>query len=285
MLLSEAFTEYVQIFVKPYQASGTVRSFECAKKSFINYKDIILDELTQEYVLQWQTTNIESGVSPNTIRGYTEKLRKVLRHFRAKGENCLSPDLVYSPRKIEKNPEYLTAKEVKQLIDEALKKRHGRSKISRYRTAAIISILYSTGLRISEMCKLDIEHIKTPEVAIIGKYGRHRIVYLDPRTQYLIKEYLSLRADEHPALFLSGYGHRLDPNKVRETFRCLSKFYGKQVHPHMLRHSYATNLMSNGGHIFKVKELMGHSSIQSTSRYLHVTNPELKEAYTKYHSV
>ena len=285
MLLSEAFDQYIRVFVQPYQASGTVRSFECAKKSLANYKEINLDDITQEYVLQWQTFNIGNGVSPNTMRGYTEKLRKVLRHFRAKGENCLSPDLVYSPRKIEKNPEYLTALEIKQLIDEALKKRHGRPKIARYRTAAIISILYSTGLRISEMCQLDIEDVKTPEVAIIGKYGRHRIVYLDTRTQYLIKEYLELREDDHPALFLSGYGNRIDSCKVRETFRCLSKFYGKPVHPHMLRHSFATNLMSNGGHIFKVKELMGHSSIQSTSRYLHVTNPELKEAHAKYHTV
>ena len=282
MKISEAFELYIQRFVVPYQARGTRTVFECAKKSIVAYRDIELEALDLDFVLKWQTS---TEASENTVRGYTEKLRKVLKYWKANGVNCLDFSLVPSPRRKINIPEWLSAKEVKKLINEALKKRNGRSEIGRLRMAAIISVLYSTGLRVHELCKLNRTEIKGHSITIIGKGGRPRLVFFDRRSIYHLNNYLEKRTDNHPALFVSGAGKRLSPDKVRDCFRNLSKYTDKEVHPHTLRHSYATNLLQNGCHIFTLKQLMGHASIQSTQQYLHLVDKDLEDAHHKFHSV
>jgi integrase/recombinase XerD len=282
--LSEAFLEYIAIYVAPYQSQATVKQFRCAMQS-LKAQEILLKDLDQAFIISWQQSNLRQGKSANTIRGYTEKLRKVLRYHRAKGADCLSPDLVHSPPKDDKNPEWLTPKEVDKFIKEALRKRPGRSEKCRLRNGAIISTLYSSGLRIAELAKLNIEDIRTNSVSIIGKNKKHRIIFIDNRSRELIKMYLKLRKDSNPALFVSTEGNRIDPCKIREAFRLLSKPFGKRVHPHSLRHSYATNLLNNGCHIYTLQRLMGHSNIISTQQYLHLVDKDLEESYQKFHSI
>lgn len=282
MKISEAFELYVLCFVTPYQSPGTVSVFRYAQKSLKEFQDIELTELDQNYVLAWQRS-LEKKLSANTIRGYTEKLRKVLKYHKASGVDCLDYTLVHSPRKNETVPEWLTSKEVKKLIQEALKKRNGKSGLTRYRMAAIIAILYSTGLRVHELCNLNKKDIKGLSITIIGKGRKPRIVFLDRRSVYYLDLYLEKRKDNHPALFTSLMDERLTPHKVRACFRRLSHYIGKEVHPHTLRHSYATNLLENGCHIYTLQRLMGHSSIQSTQQYLHLVDKDLEEAFDKYH--
>lgn len=282
MKISEAFELYVLCFVTPYQSPGTARVFRYAQKSLKDFQDIELSELDQKFVLAWQRS-LEKKLSANTIRGYTEKLRKVLKYHKASGVKCLDYTLVHSPRKEETIPEWLTAQQVNELIREALKKRNGKALITRHRMAAIIAVLYSTGLRVHELCNLNKKDIKGLSITIVGKGRKPRIVFLDKRSIYYLNDYLSLRKDNHPALFVSLGAERLTPHKIRECFRRLSEHFGKEVHPHTLRHSYATNLLSNGCHIYTLQRLMGHSSIQSTQQYLHLVDKDLEEAFTKYH--
>jgi len=285
MLLSEAFLEYMAIYVAPYQSPATLKQFRCALQSIIMSNDIKLEDLDQIFIIKWQQANLKKGISANTLRGYTEKLRKVLRYHQAKGNKCISPELVHSPPKDEKNPEWLTPKEVTLFIQEALARKPGRSHLCRYRNGAIIATLYSTGLRIAELTRLNREDLKSNSIAIIGKNKKHRIIFIDNRSKILIQEYLLHRKDANPALFTSTEGNRIDPCKIREAFRLLSKATGKRIHPHTLRHSYATNLLSNGCHIYTLQQLMGHSSIISTSKYLHLVNKDLEQAYSKYHTI
>lgn len=285
MKLSEAFSVYIESFVRPYQSQATVRQFQCTLKSILYKNDPLLEDLDQKTIVDWQQSKIRQGTSPNTIRGYTEKLRKVLRYHQAIGNQCLSPELVHSPQKDEKNLEWLTPKEVCKLIRLAKARHHGRSELSRLRSTAIIATLYSTGLRISELASLNREDIKNDSISIIGKNKKHRIIYLDRRSKTLICEYLKKRQDNNPALFVSGQNNRIDPNKIRETFRLISNDFGKRVHPHSLRHSYATNLLSNGCHIYTLQRLMGHSNIISTQQYLHIVDKDLEEAYKRYHTL
>ena len=283
MLLSEAFDAYIQHYVIPYQSGGTVRVFQRAKLSICK-TDKPLDELTTKDVLNWQNKLLNS-CSPNTVRLYTEKLRKVLAYNQSLGNTCLSPQLVHSPKPNITAVEWLTPCEVKLFIDEALKKRHGRSKVGRYRNAAIIALLYSTGLRVHELTKLDRDSIiNQKSITITGKGGKQGIVFVDKRSLYLISEYLELRTDTNRALFVTLDGNRLCTDKIREVFTCLSRYYPKKVHPHMLRHSYATNLLENGCHPFTMQRLMRHSTFLSTQKYLHIVNKELEEAYEKYHN-
>lgn len=284
MKLSDTFLEYIENYVRPYRSIKTVWQFQFALKSITQFKDPPILEVSQEFVLSWQKKQLDKGLSPNTIRGYTEKLRKVLKYARAKGIKCMSPDLVHSPPKRHSNPEWFSEAEVSKIIKLALKPRERCSKLNRTRLGALIALLYSTGLRVSEIAKLDVENIKSETIPIIGKQNKHRVVFVDNRSKRLINNYLKLRTDENPALFVSNTGARLDTCKIREQFRCLSKLYGKRIHPHALRHSYATNLLQNGCHIYTLQRLMGHSNIVSTSVYLHVLDPELKEAYSKFHS-
>jgi site-specific recombinase XerD len=281
MKISEAFELYVLCFVTPYQSSGTAGVFKRAQKSFKKFQDIELTELDQSYVLGWQKSL--SHLSPNTVRGYTEKLRKVLKYHRASGVDCMDYTLVHSPKKQETVPEWLSAKEVNKLIQESFRRRHGRSKITRYRTTAIVAILYSTGLRVHELCNLNKKDIKGLSISVIGKGQKPRIVFLDKRSVYYLNEYLNLRKDNNQALFVNLQGDRLITDCVRDSFAKLSKYIGKEVHPHTLRHSYATNLLENGCHIYTLQRLMGHSSIQSTQQYLHLVDKDLEEAFDKYH--
>ncbi len=282
MLLSEAFDAYIQHYVIPYQSGGTVRVFQRAKLSICK-TDKPLDGLTTQDVLNWQN-NLLNTCSPNTVRLYTEKLRKVLAYHQALGYKCISPTLIHSPKPHQTAVEWLTSYEVKLFIDEALKKRHGRSKVGRYRNAAIISLLYSTGLRVHELTNLDRDSIiNDKSITITGKGGKQGIVFVDKRSLYLISEYLELRTDTNRALFVTLDGNRLCTDKIREVFACLSKHFHKKVHPHMLRHSYATNLLTNGCHPFTMQRLMRHSTFLSTQKYLHIVNRELEEAYVKYH--
>lgn len=286
MKLSEAFTTYIGGYAAVYQNPSTVRQINYANKSII---EIIGDKdfckLEEQDIILWQSKRLEQGINPNTIRGYTEKLRKVIKYHRARGVDCINPEVVYSPPKLNTVMEYLTKKEVDEFIRLAGTKKPGRSTYNRYKNKAIVATLYSTGLRISELCSLNKDDFRRGDIiSLVGKGNKPRIVFVDERAKQAISEYLLLRKDANNALFVTHEGKRISPSKVRETFRIISKDFGSRVHPHSIRHAYATNLLHNGCHVFTLSRLMGHSSIQSTAKYLHVEDPELLEAHKRFHT-
>ncbi len=106
---------------------------------------------------------------------------------------------------------------------------------------------------------------------------------VDKRSIYLINQYLALREDDNEAMFVTLQGDRLCTDKIREVFSCTSAHFTKKVHPHMLRHSFATNLLENGCHPYTMQRLMRHSTFLSTQKYLHIVDKELEQAHNKYH--
>lgn len=271
-------------FVRVYQSVGTYRQFEYAKKSLVDtIGDKELSELTEEDIIMWQSIKLEV-ISTNTMRGYTEKLRTVIKYHRARGYQCINPEVVYSPKKEIKIAEYLTSREVNQLIKVALEPKQGRSRLCAAKNAAIIATLYSTGLRIAELCNLKIGDLNKNAVTVIGKGSKPRIVYMDKRANKLVKAYHILAGITSGPVFQNNTGQALSTHTVREAFTLLSKDFGKRVHPHTMRHSFATNLLANGCHIYTLSRLLGHSSIQTTAKYLHIEDPELSTAYRKYHT-
>lgn len=285
MLFSMAFNTYIKdVIVFRNLSAKTEESYVYAKKSFIKaFGDIEIDTLTFNHVRDWQKKN--KSISHNTLRGYICCLRQVLSHLQALKVKCISPDLIPVPKRDTVAVEYYSKQEIAKVIY-SIKRKQGCTKANLVRNKLIIALLYSTGLRVNELCNLNVRDVMEDTISIIGKGNKPRICFIDSRSRKLIDCYLELRTDSQPWLLMGSKGRRMTTGDVRHLFDRLRKCTEfKTIHPHAIRHSYATNLLENGAHIFMLKELMGHSSISSTAVYLHVKNPELKQAYSKYHTI
>ncbi len=187
------------------------------------------------------------------------------------------------------------------------------------RDSAILSLLFSTGLRVSELTNLDRDQVnlKTDELTVVGKGGKARLVFISEYARNSLANYLKRRKDRDPALFvrhgkravaatkakLSEHREkpgeykvkvdgddtsllRLTPRTIQRIVKYCAKKAGitKDVHPHTIRHSFATDLLSNGADIRSVQQLLGHSSITTTQIYTHVTNKQLRDIHKKFHA-
>ena len=172
------------------------------------------------------------------------------------------------------------------------------SKIEGVRDKALLETLFSTGLRVSELAKLDREQINLDkgEFGIIGKGRKERLVFLSDAAKEWIGKYLSQRKDNYKPLFIR-YSGKEDPSRsgenmrltVRSIERTLEKYVKKakipiKATPHTLRHSFATDLLINGADIRSVQEMLGHANISTTQIYTHITNRQLKEVHKAFHS-
>lgn len=155
------------------------------------------------------------------------------------------------------------------------------------RDQVILELLYGSGLRVSELVGLDRGDIEYDVglVRVFGKGGKERVVPLTQPALQALRNYLKLRNDQGKALLINYQGTRLSPRSVR---RILDKMVAKvslalHVHPHMLRHSFATHLLDGGADLRSVQELLGHSKLSSTQIYTHLTREKLKEVHANAH--
>jgi len=161
------------------------------------------------------------------------------------------------------------------------------------RDRAILETLFSTGMRVSELCSLDrFINLSRGEITIRGKGEKLRVVFLSDRARAAIKNYLDKRQDADEPLFISiSHGKdpkilgRINPRTVQRLVNKYARAAGitGKVTPHQLRHQFATDLLLNGADLRSVQELLGHSNISTTQIYTHVTNRELKEVHKSFH--
>ncbi|MEX0587456.1 MAG: site-specific tyrosine recombinase/integron integrase [Patescibacteria group bacterium] len=165
------------------------------------------------------------------------------------------------------------------------------------RDRAILELLFSTGLRVSELVGLDVKdvNLKTREISVMGKGRKIRVVFVSDSAAVALDSYLSTRQDEYKPLFIRYKGgHPVDPEgwDARLTVRSIQKLVKKYAliagiavdpSPHTLRHTFATDLLRRGADIRSVQELLGHANIATTQIYTHITNPQLKEVHRKFH--
>ena len=187
---------------------------------------------------------------------------------------------------------FLTLEQIKRLLDSPdPKTKNG------VRDKAIMELLFSTGMRVSELRSLNINQLNLKnndmELSIIGKGDKTRMVFISERAMGWLKEYLATRTDNSPALFInlrpSSDIHdekRLTIRSIERIIKHYVKLSGVPIYtsPHTLRHSYATDLLSQGADLRAIQEFLGHSSIVTTQVYTHVTNKRLKDIHKKYHS-
>jgi len=199
----------------------------------------------------------------------------------------LPTENITSPKRTKKLPEVLTVKQVGRLLDQPM----GAGKYE-IRDRAIIELLYSCGLRVSELVSLDIEDIdlRNGYIRCFGKGSKERVVPLgshasEALTEYINKSRPQLAGEYRPsALFLNKNGTRLTRQSCWKIVKKYAEKAGiKEIYPHFLRHSFASHLLANGADLRAVQELLGHANIATTQIYTHVTKDKLKAVYEKTH--
>lgn len=230
----------------------------------------------------------KSGKARTTIQRRMSSIRSFYRWLTRFGMALRNPTLrVRTPRREKRLPSFLDPSEVEALLNVP-----DRKTLIGCRDAAILELLYSTGMRISELVALDVDSLNPDDtIKVRGKGKKERLVPVGRPATEAIREYLACRhefgaesQDPH-ALFLSHLGTRLTPRAISYRLREYMKMVGiqKRVSPHTLRHSFATHLLNGGADLRIVQEMLGHASLSSTQVYTHVTTERLRERYAEFH--
>lgn len=290
MLLSGAFDKYINEEIIGMGGSlNTAAGYKYACKAFIvEWGNIRIENVTSTMVKQF-TVNFQFNSkgrtrehSVGTTRDYLVCLRTVIGMCKIDGLNVVDPETIRLPKREKKVPLCLEDYEVEKLIEAANRPTRGYPATNRFRNVLIIKMLSSTGLRISELCQLNINDIHHREVVIVGKSKDPRPCFITEEVEEMISEYIKMRSDNNPALFVSAQtgGQRLSPKTVQLMFRRLRRglSVGKAT-PHTMRHSYCTKLLESGVDIRHTAKLMGHQSWDTTKVYTHIKDRQLKEIY------
>jgi integrase/recombinase XerD len=250
--------------------------------SFLAERDSSLIKASKEYIAQFINTLSERGFTNNTIIRKLASIRTFFKYLL--GEGIIKEDLVSfldTPKKERKIPRVLFEDQIRKLLEQPLlqEERYARER-------SILELLYSCGLRVSEIVNLTINDINLDEgfVRVKGKGNKERIVPLGSKAISAIREYLKQRGHiKEKRLFLNNRNKGLTRQSIWLIVKQFASNVGLDISPHTLRHSFATHLLDNGADLRVVQELLGHSSISTTQIYTHVSNRRLKEEFEMAH--
>ncbi len=285
-----------------YQSRKTVENYRHYLRRFEKFADANLDvekidnDKVRSYRMHLHNMHA-AGQAVNldikTQQYHLIALRAFLKHLAKNDIKTIAAEKIELPKVPPRQVEVLSREELQDMfavIDPT--KRNG------LRDLALLHLLYSTGLRVSELAALNREdvNLQRGEFRVLGKGRKFRIVFISETAKEHLKGYLDSRADNFQPLFISnankskddivkGNARRLQPQAIQRTVRSITTQAGilKKVTPHTLRHTFATELLRNGADIRSVQEMLGHASITTTQNYTHLTNRRLKEIHEKYH--
>ncbi len=257
----------------------------------------ITKELLRKYRIKLNRYGSDSGsedLKTITQAYHLIALRGFLKYLARRDIKSLDPSLVDLPHVIRKQVTFLHYDEVEDMLEQI-----DTSTESGLRDRAIIELLYSGGLRVSELVGLnrDSINLERREFMVRGKGSKDRPIFISQSAADRVRDYLDARTDSLPALFLnnsrnlqvadtSGNYRRMTTRSVERIVEKYARLAGitKHVSPHTLRHSFATDLLMNGADIRAVQSMLGHADISTTQIYTHVTDVHLKEIHDKFHS-
>lgn len=253
-------------------------------------KDISYDSL-REYrlFLNREITDFGEQRKKNTQGYYMIAIRNFFKYLIRRDIEVISPDKIDLPKAGDREINIISEEELIRLLEAP-----DLSELKGIRDKAILELLFSTGLRVSELCSLNKDSINfdTGEFPVKGKGRKIRVVFLSDRAKKYIIDWLKARKDIVDEPLFIGLPNIKSKNYTRLTTRSVEriiKFYSikagitKKVVPHTLRHCFATDLLQNGADLRSVQSMLGHSSVATTQIYTHLTNKELKETYRKFH--
>lgn len=288
------FLEYLEI--EKGRSPKTVENYQHYLERFLSWtkakrpSEIDL-EMIRSYRLALNRFQDENGqgLKKVTQNYHMIALRSFLKYLAKIGIASLSPEKIEIGKNPSKEIEFLDGGELDRLLSGV-----DGSDLRSLRDRAILELLFSAGLRVSELTSLTRDQINLDrqEFSIKGKGGKIRIVFISDSAKKALQKYLDKRTDMEPSLFVNysknktGQDLRLTPRSIQRIVKYYSAKAGivKDVHPHTLRHSFATDLLSNGADIRSVQAMLGHSSITTTQIYTHVTNIQLKEIHRNFHA-
>ncbi len=262
----------------------------------VNKANQITQELIHRYRLHLnRLANREhDNLKKNTQNYHLIALRQLLKYFSKHNVDSLDSNKVELAKQEPRQVSFLEGYDLAAFLQAPLSIKNS-SKLVRLRDRAILELLFSTGLRVSELARLRINDInlKKVEFTVRGKGSKLRLVFLSDDAKTAIKTYLEARQDTEPFLFVSHgkinkenspiYG--LTPRSIERLVEkyALAAGITKKVTPHTLRHSFATDLLIGGADIRSVQQLLGHASITTTQVYTHVTDQQLRQVYQNFH--
>lgn len=301
--------EYIQDFLEYLEVEKncsklTIRNYRLYLNVFSewlkkNYPEKKFDDLDLQIIRRYRiwlvnkTDDRGTPIKKVTQNYYVIALRSFLKYLIKNNVNTVEPAKLELPKAESRSLKFLDRQHIEKLVTMP-----DTSEEEGVRDRAILELLFSTGLRVSELVKLNHEQINfdSGEFGIIGKGGRARVVFLSDHAVEWLRRYLDLRTDGYRPLFIrySGpidsedHGERMRLS-VRSVERMVKKYVKQARIPvdasvHTLRHSFATDLLSNGADLRSVQEMLGHKNIATTQIYTHVTNKQLKDVHKNFHS-
>jgi site-specific recombinase XerD len=299
--LKTQFLEYLEI--EKGRSVKTVENYDRYLTRFLAHTKVKAPSgLTEPMVREFRIwLNRQPGTSGDmkkkTQNYYLIALRAFLKYMRKTGVESLSPERIELAKVGARDLDLITAHELDRLLkgpDKALAEaKTDPEKLAALRDKAILELFFSTGLRVSELCSLDSDlDLSRDEFSVRGKGDKVRVVFLSPSAKEAVGSYLKKRGDMSDALFV-GYGtvgkkkdvRRLTSRSVERIVKGYAIKAGitRKVTPHVIRHSFATDLLENGADLRSVQALLGHANIATTQVYTHVTDKHLRDIHQKFH--
>lgn len=300
MLFNKAKTDFLEYLeIEQNRSQKTIQNYDHYLTRLIDFAgDIKVSDIDVELIRKWRLwlnrlgTNTADELGKTTQNYHLIALRSFLKYCAKRDIPALPADKIELARTRRKQVTFLTEDELNRIFEQP-----DTNTINGLRDRAILELLFSSGLRVSELVSLDRDHInlKRREFMVRGKGQKDRPIFISPAAADWIERYLSKRQDTAKPLFirysgrkqvdLSGNFHRLTVRSVQRIVARSALLAGitKHVSPHTLRHSFATDLLMNGADLRSVQAMLGHSNIATTQIYTHVTDPHLKAVHQKFH--
>ncbi|MEW5907901.1 MAG: site-specific tyrosine recombinase/integron integrase [Patescibacteria group bacterium] len=287
--LHREFLEYLEI--EKGRSLKTIENYDRYLKGFLDFAQISNpDQINDEIIRQFRLGLNRKNLKRKTQNYYLIALRVFLKYLAKRGIKSLVPERIELAKIPQRELDLITEEELEHLLDSPRD-----NNLKNLRDKAILELLFSTGLRVSELCSLNREHIensKSGEISVRGKGEKIRVVFLSDRAKQSLKNYLEKRRDVEEALFIRISNLQSPISNLRLTPRSIErivKYYAikagisKKVTPHVIRHSFATDLLQAGADLRSVQSLLGHSNITTTQIYTHITDRQLREIHKAFH--
>lgn len=298
--LKQEFLEYMEI--EKGRALRTIENYDHYLNVFLNQTKITTPEsITNEKIREFRLwlnrqsngniRNTGETIKRKTQNYYLIALRTFLKFLAKRGYKTIPSDQIELAKIEPRQIDVISSEELYRLLDAPNQEKEPERM---WRGKAILELLFSTGLRVSELCSLtrDLD-LSRDEFSIRGKGSKVRVVFLSEDAKHAIKEYLKCRKDFADALFVKVSSEKIKTDGIggltRRSIERIVKRYAtlagitKKVTPHVIRHCFATDLLSNGADIRSVQALLGHANITTTQVYTHVTDKHLLEIHKKFH--
>jgi site-specific recombinase XerD len=304
MYITDLISDFLEhLEIEKGRNQNTIRNYDLYLSRLVDFADnpeLKPKDITPEFLRRYRLwlnrlENDKKGkLSPLTQAYHLIALRGFLKYLSRRDIPSLDPTLIDLPKALKKQVTFLHYDEIETLLDQI-----PTDSETGLRDLSLIDLLFSSGLRVSELIKLDKDDINLDrrEFMVRGKGGKDRPVFVTQSAADKIRDYLESRTDSLPALFLNnsknlgtpttdGNYRRLQPRSVERIIQKYAKLAGitKHVTPHTLRHSFATDLLMNGADLRSVQGMLGHADISTTQIYTHITDAHLRETHEKYHS-